>query len=49
MVGLLYDTAFQKSKSTFVIFGAKNQGYNCVISSDRAIATSAEASRFKSK
>jgi hypothetical protein len=43
------DTAFQKSKSTFVIFGPKNQGYNCVISSERAIATSAEASRFKSK
>lgn len=43
------DTAFQKSKSTFVIYGPKNQGYNCVISSDRAIANSAEASRFKSK
>jgi hypothetical protein len=43
------DTAFKQSKSTFVVFGPKNQGYDCVISSDRAIATSAEASRFKSK
>ncbi len=41
------DKTFQKSKSKFVVFGPKNQGYNCVISRERAIATSAEASRFK--
>jgi hypothetical protein len=43
------DKAVQKSKSTFVVFGPKNRSYNCVVSSDRAIATSAEASRFKSR
>lgn len=43
------DTAFQASKSTFVVFGPKDQGYNCVISSDPAVKASPEASRFQSQ
>lgn len=43
------DKSFVKSKSTFVIYGPKGKPYNCVISSDRMITTSAEASQFKSE
>jgi hypothetical protein len=43
------ETTVKQSKSSVVVSGPKNSGCNSMISSDRGIVASAEASRFKSE